>query len=168
MSENGKKTEKQTEMNRRIHISKSDKKDSTEAWANRRSDGTFGPGNTIGNTWPAGVSGNVNGRRGASKDILDKIGSMSGEDGVTRKERLLDRLYRMAEKGNIRAMAEVLDRTEGRSVERQVVASYEPVQIFDFSKQDQDYDVDVDEDGPFITDAETKTSEEDPPENGDT
>ena len=166
MSEDGKKTEKQTEMNRRNHISKSDKKDSSKAWANRQSNGTFGPGNTIGNTWPAGVSGNPNGRRGASKDILDKIGSVSGEDGVTRKERLLDRLYRMAEKGNIRAMAEVLDRTEGKSVERQVVASYEPVKIFDFGEQDQDYDVDVDEDGPFITN--TETSEKDPSENGDT
>jgi|TARA_R100000049_G_scaffold523_1_gene1184 hypothetical protein len=140
MSEDGKKTEKQTEMNRRIQTSKSDKKDSSKAWANRQANGTFGPGNTIGNTWPAGVSGNPNGRRGASKDILDKIGSEKMENGTTRKERLLDRLYRMAEKGNIRAMAEVLDRTEGKSVERQVVASYKPVKIFDFSNQDQEED----------------------------
>ena len=166
MSEDGKKTEKQTGMNRRNHISKSDKKDSSKAWANRQSNGTFGPGNTIGNTWPAGVSGNPNGRRGASKDILDKIGSESVVNGTTRKELLLDKLYRMAEKGNIRAMAEILDRTEGKSVERQVVASYEPVKIFDFGEQDQDYDGEVDEDGPFITN--TETSEEDPSENGDT
>ena len=89
-------------------------------------------------------------------------------NGTTRKELLLDKLYRMAEKGNIRAMAEILDRTEGKSVERQVVASYEPVKIFDFGEQDQDqdYDVDVDEDGPFITN--TETSEKDPSESGDT
>lgn len=162
MSENGKKTEKQTAMNRRIHTSKSEEKDSSKAWANRQPNGTFGPGNTIGNTWPTGVSGNPNGRRGASKDILDKIGSEKMKNGTTRKELLLDKLYRMAEKGNIRAMAEVLDRTEGKSVERQVVASYEPVKIFDFGDQD----VDVDEAGPFITN--TETSEEDSPENGDT
>ncbi len=140
MSENGKKTEKQTAMNRQIHTSKSEKKDSSKAWANRQPNGTFGPGNTIGNTWPAGVSGNPNGRRGASKDILDKIGSEKMKNGTTRKELLLDKLYRMAEKGNIRAMAEVLDRTEGKSVERQVVASYEPVKIFDFGDQDVEED----------------------------
>ena len=160
MSENGEKSEKIAVKKREAEVSGSGE---AGAWANRQSDGTFGPGNTIGPRFKLGDVPNPNGRRGASKDILDKIGSKSmKEDGTTRKELLLDKLYRMAEKGNIRAMSEVLDRTEGKSVERQVVANYEPVKIFDLSKQDQDYDVDVDEDGPFITDAET--DEEDPSE----
>lgn len=143
MSEDGKKSENIAGKKREEEVSGSG---GSESWANRQTDGTFGPGNTIGPRFKLGDIPNPNGRRGASKDILDKIGSESVKSGTTRKEKLLEKLYSMAEKGNIRALTEVLDRTEGKSVERQVVASYKPIKIFNFDSHD----------------------EEDPSDNGDT
>tara|TARA_R100001480_G_scaffold53241_1_gene66492 strand:+ start:478 stop:789 length:312 start_codon:yes stop_codon:yes gene_type:complete len=60
-----------------------------------------------------GNNANPNGRRSAAKDILNKLLDTPA-DKNTRRERLMDKLILMAERGNLNAIKEVMDRTEGK------------------------------------------------------
>ena len=84
--------------------------------ANRRKNGQFGNGNTIGKRFQPGESGNPNGRGNSAKDILDKLLDIPKKDS-TRREGIIDKLISMAENGNLNAIKEILDRTDGRSRE---------------------------------------------------
>ena len=64
--------------------------------------------------WKKGQSGNPNGRRNAAKDILNELLETEIEDR-TQKERLLSKLIQMGMRGDLGAIKEVLDRTEGKS-----------------------------------------------------
>jgi|TARA_Y100000034_G_scaffold101145_1_gene125197 hypothetical protein len=88
----------------------------SEQTANRRKNGQFGNGNNIGKQFKPGQSGNLNGRRNSAKDILNKLLDLPKND-KTRRERLMDKLIAMAERGNLNAIKEVMDRTEGKSKE---------------------------------------------------
>ena len=81
--------------------------------------------------WKKGQSGNPNGRRGAARDILNKILD-SGVDDKTKREVLLNKLVNMANRGNLAAIKEVLDRTEGKSTEYVVTEESKPIRILDF------------------------------------
>ena len=88
----------------------------SEQTANRRKNGQFGNGNNIGNQFKPGQSGNLNGRRNSAKDILNELLDTSKKD-KTRRENIMDKLLMMAEHGNLNAIKEVLDRTDGKSRE---------------------------------------------------
>ena len=91
----------------------------------------FEKGNKIGNRFKEGNNANPNGRRNAARDILNKI--LDTEvDERTKRERLLDKLVNMANHGNLNAMKEVLDRTEGKSTEYIVTEEVKPIRILDF------------------------------------
>tara|TARA_R110001599_G_scaffold320037_1_gene529954 strand:- start:332 stop:637 length:306 start_codon:yes stop_codon:yes gene_type:complete len=91
----------------------------------------FEKGNKIGNRFKEGNNANPNGRRNAARDILNKI--LDTEvDERTKRERLLDKLVNMANHGNLNAIKEVLDRTEGKSTEYIVTEEVNPIRILDF------------------------------------
>jgi|TARA_R110001606_G_scaffold324168_1_gene470973 predicted transcriptional regulator len=91
----------------------------------------FEKGNKIGNRFKEGEVNNPNGRRNAARDILNKI--LDTEvDERTKRERLLDKLVNMAHHGNLNAIKEVLDRTEGKSTEYIVTEEVNPIRILDF------------------------------------
>lgn len=91
----------------------------------------FEKGNKIGNRWKKGESGNPNGRRNAARDILNKILDTEIDDR-TKREVLLDKLVSMANRGNLNAIKEVLDRTEGKSTEYVVTEEIKPIRVLDF------------------------------------
>ena len=91
----------------------------------------FEKGNKIGNRFKEGKNANPNGRRNAARDILNKI--LDTEvDERTKRERLLNKLVNMANQGNLNAMKEVLDRTEGRSTEYIVTEEVKPIRVLEF------------------------------------
>ena len=61
-----------------------------------------------------GNNANPNGRRNSAKDILNELLDTSKKD-KTRRENIMDKLLMMAEHGNLNAIKEVLDRTDGKS-----------------------------------------------------
>jgi len=91
----------------------------------------FEKGNKIGNRFKEGNNANPNGRRNAARDILNKI--LDTEvDERTKRERLLNKLVNMANQGNLNAMKEVLDRTEGKSTEYIVTEEVKPIRVLEF------------------------------------
>ena len=81
--------------------------------------------------WKKGQSGNPNCRRNAAKDILNELLETEIEDR-TQKERLLSKLIQMGMRGDLGAIKEVLDRTEGKSKEHIVTEEFKPLQVLDF------------------------------------
>jgi hypothetical protein len=91
----------------------------------------FKKGNKIGNRWQKGESGNPNGRRNAAKDILNKLLEVEVDDR-TQREQLMLKLIQMGMRGDLGAIKEVLDRTEGKSKEHIVTEEFKPLQVLDF------------------------------------
>ncbi|MAO22616.1 MAG: hypothetical protein CMJ25_17855 [Phycisphaerae bacterium] len=87
--------------------------------------------------WKKGQSGNPNGRRNSAKDILNQILDTDVDDR-TRKEILLDKLVSMAQRGNLPAIKEVLDRTEGKSTEHVITEISKPLQVLNFGDAELD------------------------------
>jgi len=101
----------------------------------------FEKGNKVGNRWKKGESGNPNGRKNAARDILNKILDTEIDD-LSKRERLMNKLVNMANMGNLNAIKEVLDRTEGKSVEHIKTEEIKPIQVLNFD------DPIIDEEGP--------------------
>ena len=78
-----------------------------------------------------GQSGNPKGRRNAARDILNEILDTEVEDR-SQREILLSTLVNMASRGNLNAIREVLDRTEGKSTEHIITETVEPIRILEF------------------------------------
>jgi predicted transcriptional regulator len=81
--------------------------------------------------WKKGQSGNPNGRRNAAKDILNELLDTEIEDR-SQKERLLSKLIQMGMRGDLGAIKEVLDRTEGKSKEHIVTEEFKPLRVLEF------------------------------------
>ena len=91
----------------------------------------FDKGNKIGNRFKPGEGNNPNGRRNAARDILNKI--LDTEvDEKTKREKLLDKLVSMANHGNLNAIKEILDRTEGKSTEYIITEEVKPIRVLEF------------------------------------
>ena len=80
----------------------------------RRSNGQFAKGNKIGNRFKPGESGNPNGRNGAMSDLFKDLAEAKDEQGKTRKEKILDKILRMAENGSLKAAEMYMNRVEGK------------------------------------------------------
>jgi hypothetical protein len=87
--------------------------------------------------WKKGQSGNPNGRRNSAKDMLNEILDIDINDR-TRRELVLDKLVSMAQRGNLPAIKEVLDRTEGKSTEHVITEISKPLQVLDFDDAELD------------------------------
>jgi hypothetical protein len=86
--------------------------------ANKRSNGTFAPGNKIGNRFPKGETGNPNGRPKLtllSEALRVKLAEAAPElPERTVAEIISNALVEEAFKGNVQAIREIADRTEGK------------------------------------------------------
>ena len=85
-----------------------------EQTVNKRSNGQFAKGNKIGNRFKPGESGNPNGRNGAMSDLFKELAEAKDEQGKTRKEKILDKILRMAENGSLKAAEMYMNRVEGK------------------------------------------------------
>ena len=86
--------------------------------------GKFEKGNNIGNRFKPGESGNKKGRpkKGeAFTDIIRKIGETK-KNNKTRKERIIEKAYSMAEEGDIRAIQFLVERLDGKPIQTNLVA----------------------------------------------
>ena len=97
---------------------------------NRRSDGKFAKGNTLGKRFKKGQSGNPNGRRGALADIINRVWDEQDESGLTQKEKMVRRVLSMAMNGSMNAVTYLSDRAEGKAKEtKEISHRTEPIKI---------------------------------------
>tara|TARA_R100001591_G_scaffold51155_1_gene61282 strand:+ start:40 stop:366 length:327 start_codon:yes stop_codon:yes gene_type:complete len=97
---------------------------------NRRSDGKFAKGNTLGNRFKKGQSGNPNGRHGALADIINRVWDEQDESGLTQKEKMVRRVLSMAMNGSMNAVTYLSDRAEGKAKEtKEISHRTEPIKI---------------------------------------
>tara|TARA_Y100000034_G_scaffold89849_1_gene108162 strand:- start:30 stop:368 length:339 start_codon:yes stop_codon:yes gene_type:complete len=91
--------------------------------------GDFAPGNTLGNRWQKGESGNPNGRRNAYTDLIKEF-SFTKVNEIERRERVVSKLFQLAERGDLRAIQFIVERLEGKALERQErTTKSEPIQV---------------------------------------
>ena len=96
---------------------------------NKRKNGQFAKGNTLGNRWKKGESGNPNGRRNAYTDLIREFSFQKVND-KERREIILCKLFQLAERGDLRAIQFIVERLEGRALERQErTTKSEPIQV---------------------------------------
>jgi hypothetical protein len=85
-----------------------------EQTVNKRANGQFAKGNKIGNRFKPGESGNPNGRNGAMADLFKDLAEVTDDQGKTRKEKILDKILKMAENGSLKAAEMYMNRVEGK------------------------------------------------------
>ena len=96
---------------------------------NKRKDGKVAKGNTLGNRWKKGQSGNPNGRRNAYTDLIREFSFQKIND-KERREIILQKLFQLAERGDLRAIQFIVERMEGKALERQErTTKNEPIQV---------------------------------------
>jgi len=101
----------------------------TKQTQNKRKDGKFAKGNKLGNRWKKGESGNPNGRRNAYSDLIKEF-SYQEVNGKERREIILSKLFQLAERGDLRAIQFIVERMEGKALERQErTTKNEPIQV---------------------------------------
>ena len=91
--------------------------------------GGFAKGNTLGNRWQKGESGNPNGRRNAYTDLIKDF-SFTKKGDKERREVVVSKLFQLAERGDLRAIQFIVERLEGKALERQErTTKSEPIQV---------------------------------------
>ena len=96
---------------------------------NKQSNGQFAKGNKLGNRWKKGESGNPNGRRNAYTDLIKEF-SFSKTGEKERREVVVSKLFQLAERGDLRAIQFIVERLEGKALERQErTTKSEPIQV---------------------------------------
>ena len=80
----------------------------------RRSNGQFTKGNSEGVKFKANNNANPNGRNGAMADLFKDLAEAEDEKGKTRKEKILNKVLRMAENGSLKAAEMYMNRVEGK------------------------------------------------------
>jgi len=102
---------------------------SKEQTENKRENGQFAKGNKLGNRWKPGESGNPNGRRNAYTDLI-KDYSFTKVNDKERREIVIAKLFQLAERGDLRAIQFIVERLEGKALERQErTTKSEPIQV---------------------------------------
>ena len=97
--------------------------------SNHKSNGDFAKGNKLGNRWKKGESGNPNGRRNAYTDLIREFSFQKVND-KERREIILSKLFQLAERGDLNAMKFIVERLEGKALERQErINKSEPIQV---------------------------------------
>ena len=80
----------------------------------RRSNGQFTKGNSEGVKFKPNNNANPNGRNGAMADVCKELASTVDDKGKTRKEKILDKILKMAENGALKAAEIYMNRVEGK------------------------------------------------------
>ena len=91
--------------------------DKTEV--NRRTNGQFAKGysGNIDTQFKANNNANPNGRHGAMADLFKELAEVEDNKGKTRKEKILDKILKMAENGSLKAAEIYMNRVEGKARE---------------------------------------------------
>ncbi len=95
----------------------SEQKTNGKQMADKREDGTFAPGHKLGNRFPKGVSGNPNGRprltrlTDALRQQIAEIAPDAPEETIA--EQIAATLIKLALSGDVQAIKEIGNRTEG-------------------------------------------------------
>ena len=107
---------------------------------NRRRDGTFAEGNSLGKRWQSGQSGNLKGRPKdalLTKEIRAQLNDVR-DDGKTNAQAIAESMISRAIKGDVRAADLIFNRIEGRvlqSVDLSVSTDWQrTVEQFDISE----------------------------------
>ena len=96
---------------------------------NKRKNGQFAKGNKLGNRWKKGESGNPNGRRNAYTDLIKDFSYQKVND-KERRDVIVNKLFQLAERGDLRAIQFIVERLEGKALERQErTTKNEPIQV---------------------------------------
>ncbi len=96
---------------------------------NKQSNGQFAKGNKLGNRWKKGESGNPKGRRNAYTDLIKDF-SFTKVNEKERREVVVSKLFQLAERGDLRAIQFIVERLEGKALERQErTTKSEPIQV---------------------------------------
>jgi hypothetical protein len=96
---------------------------------NHKPNGDFAKGNKIGNRWKKGQSGNPNGRRNAYTDLIKEF-SFTKVGDKERRDIIVNKLFQLAERGDLNSIKFIVERLEGKSREtREVTHKTEPIQI---------------------------------------
>ena len=91
--------------------------------------GGFAKGNTLGNRCKKGESGNPNGRRNAYTDLIKEF-SFTKTGEKERREVVVSKLFQLAERGDLRAIQFIVERLEGKALDRQEsTTKSEPIQV---------------------------------------
>ena len=99
----------------------------------RRSNGQFTKGNSEGVKFKLNNNANPNGRNGAMSDLFKDLAEVKDDQGKTRKEKILDKILRMAENGSLKAAEMYMNRVEGKPTEfRETTVKSDPIKVFDF------------------------------------
>ena len=89
----------------------------------------FKKGNKLGNRWKKGESGNLNGRRNAYSDLIKDFSFQKVND-KERRNIIIGKLFQIAERGDLRAIQFIVERLEGKALERQErTTKSEPIQV---------------------------------------
>ena len=97
--------------------------------SNHKPNGSFAKGNKLGNRWKKGESGNPNGRRNAYTDLI-KDYSFAKIGEKERREVVVSKLFNLAERGDLRAIQFIVERLEGKALERmETTNKSEPIQV---------------------------------------
>jgi hypothetical protein len=95
----------------------------------RRLNGQFKKGHKPGTMWKKGVSGNPNGRRNAYTDLIKDF-SFTKVNDKERREVVVSKLFQLAERGDLRAIQFIVERLEGKALDRQErTTKSEPIQV---------------------------------------
>ena len=79
--------------------------------------------------WKKGVSGNPNGRRNAYTDLIKDF-SFTKVNDKERREVVVSKLFQLAERGDLRAIQFIVERLEGKALDRQErTTKSEPIQV---------------------------------------
>ena len=101
----------------------------TQNKRDHKDNGKFAKGNKLGNRWKKGESGNPSGRRNAYTDLIKQF-SFQEVNGKERREIILGKLFQLAERGDLRAIQFIVERMEGKALERQErTTKNEPIQV---------------------------------------
>lgn len=80
----------------------------------RRSNGQFVKGNNEGQKFKKGQSGNPKGRNGSIADLFKELADVEDDNGKTSKEKILNKIIKMAENGSLKAAEMYMNRVEGK------------------------------------------------------
>ena len=80
----------------------------------RRSNGQFTKGNSEGVKFKPNNNANPNGRNGSMSDLFKELAKAEDSKGKTRKEKILDKILKMAENGSLKAAEIYMNRVEGK------------------------------------------------------
>ena len=85
-----------------------------EQEVSRRANGTFKGSGNKSTQFKKGQSGNPKGRNGSIADLFKELADVEDDNGKTSKEKILNKIIKMAEDGSLKAAEMYMNRVEGK------------------------------------------------------